>query len=120
MKFTKKDISSLKYYYDRIKNRMEISNIYESNNKKPIPEFIKINLIKYGIFVGRIYEIIRKRINLKNEEKLLNADEIIKQELGIDFFNWICTENRKFIYGNNPICNVNNDINSDIINRCTP
>lgn len=120
MKFSKRDISDIKFYYEKLKRRIEISEIYENNNKKPIPEFIKVNLIKYGIYVGRIYEIIRKRISLKDDEKNLNADELIKSEIGEEFFKWICFENKKYIYGRDNNNRFNLDINDDIINKCCP
>jgi hypothetical protein len=110
MKFTKKDISDIKYYFQSIKNRLEISKIYE--DKKTIPEFIKINLIKYGILTGRIIEIIHRRINFKDENKNLNADELIKELYGGVFYKWLCVDNKKFIYGNNYHNNNNNIIDN--------
>ena len=114
MKFTKKEISDIKWYFNLIKQRMEVSKIYE--NKSSIPEFIKLNLIKYGIFTGRIIEIIKRRIDYKKLENNLNADEIIKEKFGEDFFNWICKENKKIIYGSSYNNSDNNniyDIDSD-------
>jgi len=112
MKFTKKEIKDIKYYFSTTMNRLEINKIYE--NKKAIPEFIKINLVKYGICTGRIIEIIHRRIDFKNDEKNLNADELIKELFGEKFFTWICKDNKGFIYGNNHDTNDNNNINNII------
>jgi len=108
MKFTKKEISDIKGYYRIIKSKIEVSKIYEKNNK--VPEFIKLNLIKYGIYTGRIIEIIKRRINYKDLEKNKNADELILELFNKDFFEWICGGNKKFIYGPNHDCSSNNNI----------
>lgn len=110
MKFTKKEIRDIKDFFSRIQSRLEINKVYE--NKNPIPEFIKINLIKYGIYAGRVIEIIHRRIDFKNEEKNLNADELIKELFGKDFFDWICKKNNRFIYGDDKNNNVNNTIDN--------
>lgn len=104
MKFTKKEISNIKHYFFIIKQRLEIHKIYEKNIKKHYPEFVKLNLIKYGFYAGRIIEIIYRRINFKDEEKNLNADELIKELFGEDFFNWVCNDHKEFTHGiNTPI-----------------
>lgn len=108
MKFTKKEISDIRWYYDKIVARMEINKVYE--DKKVIPSGIKVNLIKYGIFTGRIIEIIKRRINYKDLDKNLNADELILEKFGQEFFDWLCKGNKKFIHGNNYVSSDNNNI----------
>lgn len=111
MKFTKKDISSIKHYDKIIKKIMEVNKLYENRIEKEIPRNIKIYLIKYGIYVGRILEIIHRRINFKDEEKNLNADILIKETFGEPFFKWLTEENKQFIYGDNNSNIDTNDIN---------
>jgi len=108
MKFTKKDISNIKHYNNLIKKIMEINKIYENKINNIIPKYIKINLINYGLYTGRIKEIIHRRINFKDLEKNENADELIKETFGKDFFKWFTKDNNKFIYDGS---NINNNIN---------
>ena len=108
MKFTKKEISDIKWFYNKIKARISINKVYEDKNV--IPEFIKINLIKYGFFTGRIVEIIKRRINYKDLNKNKNADELMLELFGKDFFDWICKGNKKFTYGNDYNSSNNNNI----------
>ena len=61
-----------------------------------MPEFIKINLIKYGILTGRIIEIIHRRTDFKNDEKNLNADKLIKELFGGAFFKWLTQGHKDF------------------------
>jgi len=85
MKFTKKEIKDIKYYFDRINTRLEINKIYE--NKNAIPEFIKINLINLfmeiimiliAILLLTILAIISIVINDKNKKiKLLKLKSFI-------------------------------------------
>lgn len=111
MKFTKKEISDIKWYFKRIVGAMEIGKAYEKNN--PMPEFIKINLIKYGVAAGRIIEIVKRRINYKDISKNENTDDLMKDLFGEDFFEWICSKHKKFIYGNNYRDNSHNIYDPD-------
>lgn len=107
MKFTKKETSDIKWHFKNIVSSMQINKIYENNN--PMPEFIKTNLIKYGIAAGRIIEIIKRRINYKDLSKNKNTDKLMQDIFGNDFFEWICIKHKSFIYGNNH-CNDNHNI----------
>lgn len=115
MKFTKKDISSIKYYIGLINKITEISKVYEKKINKEIPRLIKINLIKYGIYVGRITEIIHRRINFKDLEKNENADKLIEETFGTNFFKWLTKDKNNFIYGKDNNNNNINSINDDIM-----
>jgi len=106
MKFTKKDIGSIKYYNNIINKIMEVNKLYENRINKEVPRSIKINLIKYGIYVGRIFEIIHRRINFKDLEKNENADELIKETFGESFFIWLTKKNKQFLYGDNKSSNI--------------
>ena len=97
MKFTKKDIRDIKYYNTIIKKLMEISKIYENKINDIIPKYIKINLINYGLYTGKIKEIIHRRINFKDLEKNNNADELIRETFGEDFYKWLTEDNKRFI-----------------------
>lgn len=108
MKFTKKEETDIKWYFRLLQERMEVNKLFE--NKQVIPEFYKINLILYGKFTGRIIEIIKRRINYKDLDKNLNADEIIKEKFGENFFNWLCKDNKRFIYGRDYNSSNNNSI----------
>jgi len=94
MKFTKKETSDMKYFFDIVKNRI---NIDKANSIK-IPSVVRTNLITYGFYAGRIIQIIKNKTKTKDESKLENADEIIKEMFGEDFFNWISKEHKKFTY----------------------
>lgn len=115
MKFTKKEIKDIKYYFRSITQILEINKIYE--NKNIIPEFIKINLINYGILTGRIKEIIHRRTNFKDVEKNLNADNLAIELFGEKYFEWVSKGHKDFINGNcirnNNINNINNNDDKD-------
>jgi len=116
MKFTKKEERNIKHRFELIKNLLHINKVYEYKNI--IPKFIRKNLILYGIQTGRIIEIVYRKINFTKEEANLNADEIILEMFGPEFFKWISEGHKDFLNGNNNsndnrnIDNINNDNNS--------
>lgn len=94
MKFTKKETSDIIHFFNIIKNRINIDKI----DSIKIPSVIRTNLITYGLYAGRIIQIIKNKTKTKDESKLENADEIIKEMFGEDFFNWISEGHKKFTY----------------------
>ena len=101
MKFTKKEISDIKYFFTIIKNRIKKSNEKLTENLK------RNNWILYGVYAGRIFEIIHRRIDFKREEKNLNADNLILELFGQEFFNWLTFDHKQFTYLENTNQNKN-------------
>jgi len=94
MKFTKKEISDIQFFFKIIKNRIEL----EKSNEKLTESSRRSNYILYGIHAGRIFEIIHRRIDFKKEENNLNTDNLIKELFGEVFFNWLSFGHKKFTY----------------------
>jgi len=94
MKFTKKEISDIKFYFEVIQNRIKL----EKSNKKLTESSKRSNYILYGVYAGRIFEIIYRRTDYKKEENNLNADNLILELFGQDFFNWLTHNHKQFTY----------------------
>jgi len=94
VRFTKKEISNIKFYFKIIQKRIEL----EKPGGKLTERSKRSNYILYGVYAGKIFEIIHQRVDFKKEENNLNADSLILELFGQEFFNWLASGHKKFTY----------------------
>jgi len=81
MRMTKKEILFIEGYFQVMKKYMKA------------PE-TRRNLLQYGFFAGRFYQILIKRVDLDKSEEI---DRYIKDTLGNEVFEWFISEHREFM-----------------------
>lgn len=81
MKLTKKEILFIQGYFNTIKKYI---------NAPPTKE----NLIKYGYYSGRIYEILFRKYD---SNKLEEFNAFIRETFNPEILKWFYEENEKFL-----------------------